>query len=91
MFYIFVYFQPTISTGNVLQTKVETSNLLSGAYLCKFVVDMSVINPTDKLIRKLRKKLRQIERLELLSRSSLNEEELLKVSLLYRCIVAVLC
>ena len=52
---------------------------------------MSVINPTDKLIRKLRKKLRQIERLELLGRSSLNEEELLKVSLLYRCIIAVLC
>ncbi|XP_046464232.1 kinesin-like protein KIF21A [Daphnia pulex] len=40
---------------------------------------MSVISPTDKLIRKLRKKLRQIENLEFLGRSNLNEEELLKV------------
>ncbi len=44
---------------------------------------MSVISPTDKLIRKLRKKLRQIENLEFLGRSNLNEEELLKVS--YTC------
>ncbi|KAI9560321.1 hypothetical protein GHT06_014338 [Daphnia sinensis] len=40
---------------------------------------MSVLSPTDKLIRKLRKKLRQIENLEFLGRSNLNEEELLKV------------
>jgi hypothetical protein len=43
---------------------------------------MSVISPTDKLIRKLRKKLRQIENLEFLGRNNLNEEELLKVSYL---------
>lgn len=40
---------------------------------------MSSLTPTDKLVRKLRKKLRQIERLELIGRSSLNEEEILKV------------
>lgn len=43
---------------------------------------MSVLSPTDKLIRKLRKKLRQIENLEFLGRSNLNEEELLKVNTL---------
>ena len=41
--------------------------------------DMSLLSPTEKEIRKLRKKLRQIEHLEFLGRASLNEEELLKV------------
>ena len=42
---------------------------------------MSQLNPTDKLVRKLRKKLRQIERLELTGRHSLNADEISKVSL----------
>lgn len=45
---------------------------------------MSLLSPTDKLIRKLRKKLRQIEHLEFIGRASLNEEELLKVSVVIK-------
>lgn len=41
--------------------------------------DMSELSPIDKLVRKLRKKLREIERLEISDRSSLNREEISKV------------
>lgn len=40
---------------------------------------MSELSSTDKFIRKLRKKLREIERLEISDRSSLNREEIAKV------------
>ncbi len=51
---------------------------------------MSQLNPTDKLVRKLRKKLRQIERLELTGRHSLNADEISKVSLEFVFLVKLL-
>jgi len=50
----------------------------SKSCVCKMLDEGSEISASDKLIRKLRKKLRQIERLEILGRP-LNEEEIAKV------------
>ena len=51
----------------------------SKSCVCKMLDEGSEISASDKLIRKLRKKLRQIERLEILGRP-LNEEEIAKVA-----------